>query len=59
MMTSISGIKNTHSMTVGSFMYVLDKGEDWRQIYRAIKLPWPLSQRDVVYTEHMRKEPDG
>ena len=55
----IKSIKNRHSMTVGSFMYVLDKGEDWRQIYRAIKLPWPLSQRDVVYTEHTRWEPGG
>ena len=56
MITSLSGIKNDHSMTVGTFMYVLDKGEDWRQVYRAIRLPWPFRQRDLVYTEHTRRE---
>ncbi|GMH78741.1 hypothetical protein TL16_g07921 [Triparma laevis f. inornata] len=59
MATFMSSIKFTHSMAVGTFMYVLDKGEGWRQIYRAIKLPWPLRQRDVVYTEHTRREQGG
>ena len=59
MMTSLSGIKNDHSMTVGTFMYVLDKGEDWRQVYRAIRMPWPFRQRDLVYTEHTRREQGG
>ncbi|GMH73197.1 hypothetical protein TL16_g06118 [Triparma laevis f. inornata] len=59
MMSAISSIKNTHSMAVGSFMYIVEKGKDWRQIYRAVKLPWPLRQRDVVFTEHTRRDPGG
>jgi hypothetical protein len=55
----INGIKSSHAQTVGTFVYVLDKGEDWRQVYRAIKLPWPLRQRDMVYTEHVKREPGG
>ncbi|GMH66854.1 hypothetical protein TL16_g04527 [Triparma laevis f. inornata] len=59
MLGEIKSIKNTHNMTVGSFIYILDKGSDWRQIYRAIKLPWPFRQRDLVYTEHTRWDPGG
>ncbi|GMI05415.1 hypothetical protein TrLO_g3060 [Triparma laevis f. longispina] len=40
-------------------MYVINRGENWRQIYRAIKLGWPLRQRDLVYTEHTRVEESG
>ena len=58
-LSEISCIKNRHGMTVGSFMYVIEKGDDWRQLYRAIKLPWPLRQRDLVYTEHTRREQGG
>ncbi|GMH54749.1 hypothetical protein TL16_g01736 [Triparma laevis f. inornata] len=55
----IKSIKNRHTKSAGSFMYVIDRGEDWRQIYRVIKLGWPLRQRDVVYTEHTRVEENG
>eukprot|EP00519_Triparma_laevis_P007065 CAMPEP_0182496394 /NCGR_PEP_ID=MMETSP1321-20130603/5043_1 /TAXON_ID=91990 /ORGANISM="Bolidomonas sp., Strain RCC1657" /LENGTH=1494 /DNA_ID=CAMNT_0024700001 /DNA_START=461 /DNA_END=4945 /DNA_ORIENTATION=- len=47
--------ENQHTKSAGSFLYEIDKGKDWRQIYRAIKMPWPLRQRDFVYTEHVRR----
>lgn len=36
-----------------------DKGEIYRRIYRAVRLPWPLKQRDLVYTEYTRFEERG
>ena len=59
MVTSLASSKNDHSMTVGTFMNVLDRGKDWKQVYRAIRMPWPLRQRDLVYTEHTRREHGG
>lgn len=53
---NVLSIKETHKKGAGSFIYVIDKGEDWRQIYRAVRLPWPWRQRDFVYTEHERRE---
>ncbi|GMH87753.1 hypothetical protein TrST_g3113 [Triparma strigata] len=53
---NVLSIKDTHKKGAGSFIYVIDKGEDWRQIYRAVRLAWPWRQRDFVYTEHMRRE---
>lgn len=58
-MSEIISIKERHATGVGSFPYVLDKGGDWRQIYRAIKFPLPLRQRDLIYTEHTRREQGG
>ncbi|GMH79384.1 hypothetical protein TrLO_g3589 [Triparma laevis f. longispina] len=55
----INSIKDRHSKSVGSFLYVIDKGEGWRQIYRAIKMPWPTRHRDLVYTEHTVRGEDG
>ncbi|GMH50048.1 hypothetical protein TrVE_jg3030 [Triparma verrucosa] len=55
----ITSIKDTHKKGAGSFIYVIDKGKDWRQIYRAVRLPWPMKQRDFVYTEHTRREEGG
>ena len=52
----LRGIKSFHPLEVGSFVYVIDKGEDWRQVYKAVRLPWPWSQRDFVYTELTRRE---
>ncbi|GMH85842.1 hypothetical protein TrVE_jg3959 [Triparma verrucosa] len=63
LMASVNSIKEVHAASVGTFMYIIDKGKDkrgdqWSQKYRAIKLPWPMRQRDVVYTEHIRKDGD-
>ena len=58
-LTYLRGIKSHHPMNVGSFLYVIDKGEGWRQVYRAVKMPWLWSQRDFVYTEHTRHEEGG
>mmetsp|Transcript_6475 Transcript_6475/g.11744 ORF Transcript_6475/g.11744 Transcript_6475/m.11744 type:complete len:517 (+) Transcript_6475:4847-6397(+) len=59
MLGQIKSIKNRHELSAGSFLYIMDKGKGWRQIYRAINLPWPLRQRDMVYTEHTQREQDG
>ncbi|GMH78858.1 hypothetical protein TrLO_g8608 [Triparma laevis f. longispina] len=50
-----TSIKNRHSKSAGSFLYLIDKGKDWRQVYRAVKMLWPLRQRNFVYTEHVRR----
>ncbi|GMH76388.1 hypothetical protein TrLO_g509 [Triparma laevis f. longispina] len=54
--SNVLSVKETHKKGAGSFIYVIDKGEDWRQIYRAVRLTWPWRQRDFVYTEHERRE---
>ena len=59
MLGEIKSIKNRHELSAGSFLYIMDKGKGWRQIYRAINLPWPLRQRDMVCTEHTQREQDG
>ena len=57
--SQILSINDRHEMSAGSFMYVLGKGEGWRQLYRSVNLPWPLRQRDLVYTEHTTREQGG
>ncbi|GMI07092.1 hypothetical protein TrLO_g3423 [Triparma laevis f. longispina] len=57
--SEIDGINEHHNMNVGSLVYVVAQGKDWRQVYRAIRLPWHLRQRDLVYTEHTRREQGG
>ncbi|GMH75621.1 hypothetical protein TL16_g06821 [Triparma laevis f. inornata] len=62
-MERVNSIKEDHASSVGNFTYIINKssreeearGEYWRQKYRAIKLPWPMRQRDIVYTEHQKK----
>ena len=58
-MKYLRGIKSHHLINVDSFLYVIDKGEGWRQIYRAVTMPWPWSQSDFVYTEHTMGEEGG
>eukprot|EP00519_Triparma_laevis_P016028 CAMPEP_0182496482 /NCGR_PEP_ID=MMETSP1321-20130603/5116_1 /TAXON_ID=91990 /ORGANISM="Bolidomonas sp., Strain RCC1657" /LENGTH=509 /DNA_ID=CAMNT_0024700111 /DNA_START=391 /DNA_END=1920 /DNA_ORIENTATION=+ len=47
-----------HKMTSGQ-SYTLRKGEDWKEVYHAYVFPWPLRERDLVYTEYTKKELDG
>jgi len=49
-----NSITNDNKKLIGKNMFILDENKEkgWRKVYRAIKIPFSLHVRDLLYDEH-------